>query len=759
MKNFLFVIASFTVILTGISGNLSAQKALFFRAKSDFSIVIPEQASEIEQQSASELQKYIKRCSGALLPITTEKSWPADSSAIYIGQTHYAQQQTKAIAQLENDGFFIHSDSSNLIIYGREKKGTLYGVYDFLETFLGFRLYTPDNLYFTDKAYFHLPDTLIIRNPSFRYREVLYYYPNQSQLYADWHKLQNRKDLHSDWGMFVHTFQHLIPVEKYYDKHPEWFSEINGRRIKDGQLCLSNPEVLEELCRNLATEMEKKPEATYWSVSNNDNMNNCQCAQCYRLDSLYGAPSGTLLYFINQVAARFPEKQISTLAYQYTRKAPERLIAPEPNVNIMFCSIECGRQESIATAPEEEEFRSDMYGWKRLTDNFFVWDYIVQFRNMLNPFPNLHVLQPNLQYFRDNGIEMMFEQGTGPKNKTSWMELRTYLTAKLLWNVDADVNAIFTDFCRGYYGKAAQYIETFYREMHQSLIASGKSLRIYGYPIDGKEGYLSPTQIEKYQHLIAQAYAVAGPDSTLIDKIRYLELSLDFAVLELAMSNVSPELSFFILENGEKKLNEAMFLRAERFVADCQRFGINNLEEMGYTPERFFANIQNFIDKSAQPNLAQNKKVTLQTKFNPAYDAGGAQALSDGTVGTLDYHFNWLGFEGEHLDAIIDLESEIAVNQISIDFFFYPLSWIYAPEKVTFYISKNGKKWKKVSEKRYENPQILAKASIVNFSSDELKNKSARYIRVKATSPLVNPEWHRGYGQPCWIFTDEIIVR
>ena len=331
MKNFLSVILFFAVIFIGFSGKLSAQKMLFFRAKSDFSIVIPNRATDLEILSANELHKYIKRCSGAELPIITEKQYSEKQAAIFVGKTDFAQTQSAAISQLKNDGFFIYSDSNNLIIYGKEKKGTLYGVYDFLETFLGFRLYTPDNLYVTDKAFFHLPDTLIIRNPSFRYREVLYYYPNQSQLYADWHKLHNRNDLAQDWGMFVHTFRHLIPVEKYFEEHPEWFSEINGRRIKDGQLCLSNPEVLEELCRNLAMEMEKKPEATYWSVSNNDNMNNCQCAQCHRLDSLYGAPSGTLLYFINQVAARFPDKQISTLAYQYTRKAPERWIVPEPN--------------------------------------------------------------------------------------------------------------------------------------------------------------------------------------------------------------------------------------------------------------------------------------------------------------------------------------------------------------------------------------------------------------------------------------------
>ena len=89
---------------------------------------------------------------------------------------------------------------------------------------------------------------------------------------------------------------------------------------------------------------------------------------------------------------------------------------------------------------------------------------------------------------------------------TSWMELREYMLAKLLWNVDADPDSLLHDFCIHYYGLAAQPVEELYREMHRSLIASGKRLDIYGYPVDAADGYLAPTQIAKYQALIAAAY-------------------------------------------------------------------------------------------------------------------------------------------------------------------------------------------------------------------------------------------------------------
>ncbi len=63
----------------------------------------------------------------------------------------------------------------------------------------------------------------------------------------------------------------------------------------------------------------------------------------------------------------------------------------------------------------------------------------------------------------------MFEQGTGANNKTSWMEIRTYLISKLLWDVTADVNKIIDEFITGYYGKAAPYIKQYYTLNEQAV--------------------------------------------------------------------------------------------------------------------------------------------------------------------------------------------------------------------------------------------------------------------------------------------------
>ena len=750
-------------------------------------IVVPADANSIELLTARLLHRHLRDYVIIPEPAHSDSLYSLFNPdygrlrpAIFVGKTRLADKYLTRKGEIRDDGFILKSDGRLAVIYGLQDKAVYYGAVRLLEL-KGYRMthhQVPDVAPDIKPG---LPIVNEVNNPSFAYREIWYYTPHHSQDYADWHALHHRIRVGDSneyiwdsrfsgplrWaeGMYVHTFQKLIPPAKYFSTHPEWFSEIGGRRVRDGQLCLSNPEVLDTLCANLAKMMEEHPDAQIWSVSNNDNYNVCQCPHCRHMDSLYGGPSGTLIHFINQVARRFPDKTISTLAYQFTRRAPQpvngHVEKPDSNVSIMFCSIECGRQEAIATAPTEASFRKDMEDWAALTDNIYVWDYVVQFRNMWDPFPNLHVLQPNLKYFHDHGVRLMFEQGTGANNMTSWMEPREYMLAKLLWNVDADPDSLLHDFCIHYYGLASQPVEELYGEMHRALIASGKRLDIYGYPVDAADGYLAPTQIAKYQSLIAAAYDSLHhytqannlfhtryglfTDQVVRDRIRYLELSIDYAVLELTMAGYLP-------------MDSTFASRADRFVADGKRLGLNILHEMGYTLQEYRADIDNFLAKSLQPNLARHCPARLRTQPDSRYQADGPQTLTDGRAGILDYRHSWLGFYGDTLDAVIDLGSRKPLHQIRLDFFYFPLSWIFFPQTINFYISNDGSSWRLIDSLHPDDPEHLAIPEIRTFSTRSFSRR-ARYVRVEAIPLPTIPTWHRATGNPAWLFTDEIIVR
>lgn len=662
---------------------------------------------------------------------------------IYLGLPPVLQEQYEPLVDsLQDDGYLIVGDGHDLVLYGKGEKGTRYAMYAFLEM-MGYRLYTPEAMVVPDVSQMELPVCCLLSNPAFRYREVVYYYPNHSQLYADWHHLHTQADRDRLFGMYVHTFDRLLPPSEYYEAHPEWYSLNNGRRLHDGQLCLSNPEVFEELCQRLSEVMARCPEAQIWSVSPNDNYNVCECAECRHLDSLYGGPSGTLMWFVGKMAQRFPDKTLSTLAYQYTRQAPLATASIPPalpdNLQVMLCPIEVGREQPIVSSPDHS-FCKDMHDWHQLTDNIYLWDYVVQFRNFWDPFPNLHVLQSNLQFFRDNGAQMMFEQGTGPNNITSWMDLRCYMIAKLLWNPDADIDAIMDDFYQGYYGDAGRYVKEIVDTMTQAVAEGGKRLDIYGYPVDAAETYLQPRLMQHYDSLITQAYAVA--DDVVGDRLRFFQLSLDFAKVELQVAG-----KMATTETALKSL-------ASNMVDDLERYGVISMMEMGISPRKYYENLCHYAEKAFYEGPCY--PVTLRHPATAPYNKG---RLDDGRVGILDYRNDWLGFWGDTLDATVTLDESRAISSVSLDFYFYPLSWIFLPQRVALYASDDNKTWQLIDEELPESPEILATPSIhpVTFTSSE--PLQAKYLRIVAEPLPEIPSWHRAAGEKAWMFTDEVVVR
>lgn len=718
------------------------------------SVATAKNATDAERYAASQLRQLLYRGQLDVRDVELQQG------TIYVGDCPYLRQHFGSYKDsLCADGYLACGDGRNLCLYGAGEKGTLYAVYAYLES-IGYRLYTPSALVVPDVYGLKVPQTCIVSNPSFAYREVSYYYPNHSRLYADWHHLNTQADRHAEWGMFVHTFNRLLPPDRYFDDHPEWFSLNNGRRSRDGQLCLSNPRVLTALCQRLADTMATHPEARIWSVSPNDNYNVCQCADCRRMDSVFGGPSGTLLAFVNQVARRFPDKVIATLAYQYTRTAPTAgCVRPDSNVLVMLCPIEAGRELPIATSPLEASFRKDMADWDGLTDRLFLWDYVVQFRNFWTPFPNLHVLQPNLQFFHSHGVSHMFEQASGADNITSWMDIRCYMIAKLLWNVDMDMDSVMADFYQGYYGASGRYVKAIVDTMTAALVASGQRLDIYGYPVDGAEGYLSVGRMRQYDSLMALAWqnaprhadaAFSAIDSALL----YFQLALDYARNDLAVGR--DIYGYYGLDSIPADISP-LVERLEAFASAARMFSVPWMMEMGISPEKYVSTLSDNLQKRFGPNKARHSTVALRHAATAPYNGA---ALADGVCGIIDYRHDWLGFWGDTVDATLTLgASPIDITSVRADFYFFPLSWIFLPKHIECQLSSDGINWQTVGEANPTNPEVLATPSIYTYQTTLPTPQQARYVRLVATPLAEIPSWHRAAGQKPWLFTDEIIVR
>jgi hypothetical protein len=444
-------------------------------------IVVSPDSTEPERHAAAELAEFLKQITGGKFEIAYGAG--GGKPRIFVGPTATKPANPDFSTDgLGNDGIIIRTVGPDLILAGGEPRGTLYAVYTFLEDYVGCRWWSSKVSKIPKKPTLKVGELNVRYVPPLEYRESFWF----DAFDGDW-AVRNKSNGNSErldekrggkhiYQGFVHTFFPLIPPQKYFKDHPEWFSEINGKRKYEyAQLCLTNEEMRKELVKNLKARLRRNPAATIASVSQNDWHGYCQCSKCAAIDKEEGSPSGSLLHFVNAVAAdieeEFPNVAISTLAYQYTRKPPKH-VKPRHNVIVRLCSIECSFSKPLSDE-RNQKFRDDIVGWSKVCNRLYIWDYTTNFRNYVMPHPNLRVLGPNVKFFVDHNVKGIFEQGAYQSYGSEMAELRAWVLAKLLWNPKLDGEKLIDEFIESYYGSAGPHIKAYLNVTHDAVEASG----------------------------------------------------------------------------------------------------------------------------------------------------------------------------------------------------------------------------------------------------------------------------------------------
>jgi hypothetical protein len=535
---------------------------------------------------------------------------------------------------------------------------------------------------------------------------------------------------------------------------------------------LSNPEVLRVCIENLEKEIAKRPALTYWSVSQNDNDKYCLCDHCLELNQTYGGDarrnSGSMIYFVNQVAKAFPGKMISTLAYWYTRTAPDHII-PEPNVNIMLCNIESKRHRPVFET--DTAFSRDLRNWGKLARDILIWDYNIQFSNLVSPFPNLHTIGPNLDFFTDNRVNAFFMQSNSQVGG-EMAELRAYLISKLLWNPKADADAIVDDFVNGYFGNAGPWIRQYIDAMREALLESGFRLDIFGSPEAAKESYLSTDMMDKYNQLFDKAEEAAGNDPACLRRLKVARLPLMYAQIQISRTEVNTPRSLFKSDADKKiRLKPEIVSLLEQFVGISKEQGVNRLRERSISPDDYMASYQRIFKKIEDTGDALSLNKRLIPIVEPSRRYKGLASLTDGIFGSYedwrDVRFdNWVACENSHLDFVLDLGEVKPVGYLNMDFLDAKDAWytMALPRYVSYSFSTDGKTYaneiKVVNPTDPMEPETDSMPRVIYVQSFEANtDQNARYIRVHAESILKNPLWHVRAGDDAVMFCDEIVVK
>ncbi|MBI3923582.1 MAG: DUF4838 domain-containing protein [Armatimonadetes bacterium] len=411
---------------------------------------------------------------------------------------------------------------------GARDAGTLYGVYEFLDR-LGVRWYRPEQWgeHVPRKSSIDLKVGRTVSSvPSYPLLRVvspsglsMYWHQNteeEKELAAKW-SVRNRMNfwdstLKGDANFYYcfqtkiidardaaleaklggkenyewdHQYRYIIPPEEYFASHPEYFALIKGKRDRS-DLCLGNPELQRVFADNLIVKAKANPHLSAMSVEPSDCLGStCECDRCKAMDlppntRLEGAGSNRVAAFSNliagMVAKEAPWAKVLWLGYSSHTAAPTNLRQLEPNTIAMLAPI--NQWSDWTKSLTDTSAPSCRWGWsnadlvKTLGDwaalkpsSLMVWEYYDGY-GWPGPLPMTHSVADRWRNYRKLGIK-----GIMNHSFTSWgpQGLDRYMSVKLAWNPDLDVDKELKLYYTNYYGPAAKPMKAYHERLFRAF--------------------------------------------------------------------------------------------------------------------------------------------------------------------------------------------------------------------------------------------------------------------------------------------------
>jgi hypothetical protein len=604
--------------------------------KTSYVIVAANDAAEPEKTAAKELQSYLKKATDAEFSIADPAGAPADSPKIWIGPSEPVRRLLPEVAwdKLASDAIVIQTVGNDLVLAGGRPRGTLYAVTTFLEDAVGVRWWSSSEEFVPKRPTLEIGSLNVHHQTPFRYRDVYYRDVIWSHgLFASRLRLNgsstNVPPSHGgNYNIlgFCHTFEQLLPPGAYFEKHPEWYSLIKGKRTAErAQLCLTNEEMRKELTRVALEWIRKNPKAGIISVSQNDCSGACECDKCKALKEQEGSESGPLLHFVNAVAAdiakEYPDFLIHTLAYTYTEQPP-RHVRPAPNVLVQLCSMGCYFDRPL-NDDANQRFRDNLKQWSEIGSNLFIWDYCTNFTDYVVPFTNLQVLAPNVRLFANSHVVGIFEQGDSGSLCGDFVRLRAWLLAHWLWDPSRDEAKLAREFLQGYYGAAAPSLSAYLDLTRKAMLDSGFHLGSY----NREYGLLSLQQMNECTRLFDDAERAVAGDPVLSARVRRERLPLDHLWL----------LRYAWLKR-EANTTGTPFLGPADPVAACEQF-IAAAREANGGPAQY-----------SEGGSPENYEASLRKQVQAAANSGSAAAAPAECAGLKPDQ--WIDFQEDQISLL-----------------------------------------------------------------------------------------------------------
>ena len=545
---------------------LDAKKSipLSIKGKPCVEIIVPPGAPSVVRVAAEELQYFLSASLGGKVPVLRKPGKAL--TKIHLGDSAGLRKLGVDAAKLFTEGFVIRTSGNDIFIAGRDMKqnfgqgwgdgdrGTLFGIYGFLEKFLGCRFYFPGEIgtIIPKHADFSLPGIDIFDRPDYPRRNI---YPGPP---AKWFPENDGKEnrrrhymrmrLQSFYIPVCHSLERLQYPERFAKTRPDFFALApTGKRYLDpgsnvyGNLCFTNPDFRNELYKDAVAYLTGQPPKSrgltrwdhsiarkgFFNIMPKDLFRDCCCANCKKFER-----ADLVWDLICDIANRLKKNNIpgyvTALAYAHYCNVPNREI-PD-NVLVM---VSAQGPWGDKNPPARKAHDARIAAWYKKTGHKpWTWSAVYKYGGL--QLPNVPPSTPRaiINYFSRHKNDL---SGSFMESETDhWILsfLNYYAFSKVAWNNDTNADQLLNEFYSLMFGKGAKPMAGFFESMEDIWINKVAG-RIVETPLGSNavppsdyevwEKLYSPAQLKKMEQFIAQALKLAGNDTMAVKRIRYFE--------------------------------------------------------------------------------------------------------------------------------------------------------------------------------------------------------------------------------------------
>ena len=504
---------------------LSTAVELVKNGKSNMVIVVEDNTNPILKMAGKELADALAKRTGAEVKIISSKEQiPSGFYPFYLGYSAKAKDFGADLNKIKYDGYFLKVTDKYAVIAGRDKahtgepyfghtviycrpdleiyefgeKGTLHGVYKFLEKYAGIRHYMPGELgsVIPQAKDFSVPGVEMYDAPVFPGRmfgAVWFSKANPDFLY--WH---HRLYAGGVRNPINHSYNRM---KKFQKTNPEYFALIGGKRDFDnlstanhhGNLCMTNEAGIKAFAELAKQFFDQNPDYDIYPVVPQDGMYKvCECENCQKLVSAHLGEKGkfsNLVYYhaikiAEELKKSHPDKYIGVLAYENYFAVPE-LDFPD---NLVVCI--CYRRQDLRVPEKKKNIENIIKGYKDKKAKILVWVY--ELFNHIPPMRGIPVFYPNITkeninfnlknnvigekaegwYYSGGGDQYIKPFDMGLPAST---HLNDYIRCQLLWNPSLDVKAMLDEYYKLFYGPAEDEMRKFWETAEELFIKRGEA--------------------------------------------------------------------------------------------------------------------------------------------------------------------------------------------------------------------------------------------------------------------------------------------